>query len=151
MDMSENLPQLEPPRRDEDADSTSADRSNAPSEQKRKDQLIYRMIYLAAFAGVAAARFGMLIETLVNLAIVIHAILWVQADARERGFPLTRRFLWGLRLLFIVMFPIYLFRSRGWRGFPALLVATLIVIALGFLSGLVQSFLQPAMPPGRFR
>lgn len=59
---------------------------------------------------------------------LVHAILWTEADAREHGLPIGSCFRWFLRLAFAFAMPVYCFRSRGWKGIGLLLTA------IGFLA-----------------
>jgi membrane-associated PAP2 superfamily phosphatase len=56
---------------------------------------------------------GMLIE---GLLFSLIALMWLNADARQRQVPVTRSFKVGVILISGVFIPVYLLKTRGWRA-----------------------------------
>lgn len=78
------------------------------------------------------------IDFLVSVPFLVFGILWCSADAKERGTRLGKPTQILLVLLFVVGFPLYVFRSRGLGGFKTLFLGTVVAaisIGLALLSG----------------
>ncbi len=70
------------------------------------------------------------LDQVLTIPVLICGIMWCKHDAEERGKPLTSGYVILLILLFVIVFPIYLLRSRGFiRGF----IANLLLLGFVFL------------------
>ena len=68
--------------------------------------------------------------------------LWVQSDAQERRRPLPYDFASFVFLVWPIAAPIYLVRTRGWRGLGAIgsfLLLWLFAVLFAFLLGYPRS------------
>jgi hypothetical protein len=59
-------------------------------------------------------------DFIIGLPILILGIWWCYIDAEERGDRIGGLLRWVLVLLFFVGFPVYVFRSRGVRGYATI-------------------------------
>ncbi len=59
-----------------------------------------------------------------GLPILIPAIAWCHLDAKERSGRIGILMKLSLVFLFVIMFPIYVFRTQGLKGFQTLTFAT---------------------------
>jgi len=69
-------------------------------------------------------------DFLLGLPYLIFGVSWCFADARERNHRIGKLMQLVLVLFFVIGFPIYLFQTRGLRGFQTLAAALLLVIVM---------------------
>lgn len=120
------------------ADGTVVSVAETDSPERRRHFVVRKQLVLAgvfawsAVQGVLLALgFGDegLIALLLNLPHLILGVTWCHLDAAERQktIPFTLRI--GLILIFGLALIVYLFESRGLRGFVAVVLAAAIVSA----------------------
>jgi hypothetical protein len=85
---------------------------------------LYAVVYSVA---AAAASSNKLLPAISNYSLGLIVCAWVLADARERGRKVCYDFDSMLFFFWPVMAPIYLFQTRGWRGFVPMVVFLLIM------------------------
>ncbi len=82
---------------------------------------------------------------LFSIPLLVMAVMWCFADARESEHPVGR--IWGILLLlaFAIVFPVYVFRTHGIAGFKVLFFAIvffcLVLLSLNSMS-LIQLWLN---------
>lgn len=119
---------------------------------RKKKTVVWAMVAIGLLVCVYEACLGWKglgqtgkVETLWSYAFAWLLIYWVACDARLRswGSPYSKGFLLYLFLAFIV--PVYLVRTRGWKG-GLLLAGFLLAYALPFLVWPLASLLS-SLPP----
>jgi len=70
------------------------------------------------------------LDFLAVLPMLILSVSWCFLDATEHDYRIGRLMVLTLVLLFIVGFPIYVFRTRGIRGFKTLLLTTCLAAVM---------------------
>ncbi len=81
----------------------------------------------------------------VGLPMLILAIIWCYADAEVRDYRIGKITRLGLVMFFIIAFLIYVFRTRGLRGFKTLGLTALFVAAMAacfFAAGLLTVYIR---------
>ncbi len=87
-------------------------------------------------------------DFLLGLPYLILGVSWCFADARERGHRISRGMQLVLVVFFVIGFPIYLFETRGLRGFKTLASALLLLLAMAacqYVAGYATYFAGDAL------
>lgn len=106
--------------------------TGAQSAAKKQRIIFWLFVYHAAVGfieGLSSIDDPML-TFLFTVPIYIMVLSWCYADANERGRQLSKGESTSLILFFIVAFPIYLFRTRGIRGFQTLMLSLLVMAGM---------------------
>ena len=108
---------------------------------RKKRRILAIMLGLAALVGVVGAVLakwelnGVVWRLPSRIAIIVCVGVWCHYDARERDYPLGA----GLRVLILLFlfvgFPVYAFRTRGWRGFGLIGLAIPFFLAVAAVLG----------------
>lgn len=85
---------------------------------KKQRILVWLLIWSAIMGAIAGllTEDDLAIELLISLPWLCLCVYWCHVDAQERNFRLGRFMRLTLILIFLLGFPIYLFRSRGIKG-----------------------------------
>lgn len=95
----------------------------------KRNTLIFLLAYVAALVHLLPEG-DQLLEFLVSLPILIGAVHWSFLDAQERDFALGKFLRLSIVLIFVIGFPIYIFRTRGIHGIKTLLLSALFSLAM---------------------
>lgn len=94
--------------------------------------LIWLLIY-SALLGVLSVflpQEDTMLSFLVGCPLLILAVVWCHTDADERGHTIGRLMNFGLVFFFVLVFPIYIIRTRGMDGITTLFLTALFVAAM---------------------
>lgn len=90
---------------------------------KKQRILVWLLIWSAIMGAIAGllTEDDLAIELLISLPWLCLCVYWCHVDAQERNFRLGRFMRLTLILIFVLGYPIYLFRSRGMKGWLTLM------------------------------
>lgn len=100
---------------------------------RRKRSVLLKLLAYSGLIGIISALFpntkGVL-DYLFGLPALVLGITWCHLDANQREYSLGKLMRLGLIFMFVIVFPFYLFRTRGLKGITTLAQAILFVIAM---------------------
>lgn len=104
-------------------------------DSQKKRLLLSLAVLMAILGGVSGAigeesALAKLVTVLFGVAISILVASWCHYDSLERDRRLSRLMRIGLLMVWILIFPIYAFRTRGLGGFKLLAHAFLVMCAV---------------------
>jgi hypothetical protein len=126
-----SLPPVEP-----SADQCSADNLEANRIKAAKRRCLFGMLALAAIVGVLDQIFAddrgtdKFVTVIYALTAAFLLITWCQYDSRLYAYRIRKPLLLLIFLLAIIGLPLYLLRTRGYRGLISIAIAAAFFAAL---------------------
>ncbi len=99
----------------------------------KKHRIILMLLAYSAIFGVICIFLpeeGSLLDFVVGLPMLILGISWCFTDADQHNHQIGKLMRFVLVLLFIIGFPLYIFQTRGIRGFKILALTVLLMTAM---------------------
>ena len=99
----------------------------------RKRGILLKLLIYSGLLGIVSVflqNHNSVLSYLLRLPALILGITWCHVDANQRGYSMGKLMRLGLIFIFVVVFPLYLFRTRGLKGIKTLVQAILFVTAM---------------------
>lgn len=100
---------------------------------RRKRSVLLKLLAYSGLIGIISVLFpntNGVPGSLFGLPALVLGITWCHLDANQREYSLGKLMRLGLIFMFVIVFPFYLFRTRGLKGITTLAQTILFVIAM---------------------
>ncbi len=116
----------------DESDSSDAD-CTIPNYSNRKRRILILLLVYSAVLGLSAVYLpedDRVVDVALGLPMLIMLISWCYIDAGQRNHVIGRIMRASLVLLFALAFPIYIFQTRGLKGFISLALTAVFMAAM---------------------
>ena len=125
-----------------------------PTDADRKRTIVFLLLACSLLLGpviVFLPEKESMLDFLVSIPLLVLAVTWCHIDARAHDYRIGCLFRFLLILLFVIAFPVYIFRTRGLNGAKTLFWAFILVLLMFMcmvLTGLATLFAVDFLYPG---